>query len=204
VAGGDPTGIGPNNVSNGETKVEAHRVATRLIEEEGLPCVIVQPGGVYGPDDHSELGNMINQVLKGRLPLIPFPEMGMNTVHVDDVAAGMLLALDKGKPGEAYALGGQITTLRELLQTVARVGGKRAPRWALPAILIKASAPFGRVVGPVMGFPPNLRELIRSSDGVTFWARHDKAIAELGYSPRSLETGLRDMLAAEGRLPTAA
>jgi hypothetical protein len=60
------------------------------------------------------------------------------------------------------------------------------------------------VVGPVLGFPPNLREMIRSSDGVTFWARHDKAMAELGYSPRSLEPGLRDMLAAEGRLPGAA
>jgi nucleoside-diphosphate-sugar epimerase len=186
-----------------ETKAKAHELARRLIEEEGVPCVIVQPGGVYGPQDHSELGNMMNQVLKGRLPLIPFPEMGMNAVHVEDVATGVLLALDKGKPGEAYVLGGQIVTLRELLQTVARVGGKRAPKRALPAVLIKASAPFGRVVGPVMGFPPNLRELISSSDGVTFWARHDKAMAELGYSPRALEPGLRDTLAAEGRLPAA-
>ena len=186
-----------------ETKVAAHRIAERLIGE-GLPCVIVQPGGVYGPEDHSELGNMMSQVLRGRLPLIPFPEMGMNMVHVEDVAAGVLLALDRGKAGEAYVLGGQITTMRELLQTVARVGGKRPPRWALPAVLIKASAPFGRVVGPIMGFQPNLREMIRSSDGVTFWARHDKAMRELDYSPRSLEPGVRDMLRAEGKLPAAA
>ena len=51
-----------------------------------------------------------------------------------------------------------------------------------------------------MGQPPNLRELISSADGVTFWAKHDKAIAELGYSPRGLEAGLRETLAAEGKL----
>ena len=64
--------------------------------------------------------------------------------------------------------------------------------------------PFGPLVGKVMGQGPNLRELISSADNVTFWAKHDKAMAELGYSPRGLEQGLRDMLEAEGRLPAAA
>jgi len=70
--------------------------------------------------------------------------------------------------------------------------------------LMKLMTPVGPVVGRLMGQPPNLRELISSADGVTFWAKHDKAIAELGYSPRGLEQGLRDMLAAEGNLPAAA
>ena len=61
--------------------------------------------------------------------------------------------------------------------------------------------PIGPVVGKVMGQGPNLGELISSADGVTFWAKHDKAIAELGYSPRGLEQGLHDTLEAEGRLP---
>jgi hypothetical protein len=74
----------------------------------------------------------------------------------------------------------------------------------MPTAVIKASAPFGRVIGPLLGFPPNMRELISSSDGVTFWAKDDKARADLGYSPRGLEQGLRDMLEAEGRLPAAA
>jgi nucleoside-diphosphate-sugar epimerase len=56
-----------------ETKVEAHRLAKRLIAEEGLPCVIVQPGGVYGPDDHSAVGRQMNQFLAGRMPLLAFP-----------------------------------------------------------------------------------------------------------------------------------
>jgi dihydroflavonol-4-reductase len=184
-----------------QTKYQAHQIAKRLIAEEGLPCVIVQPGGVYGPDDHSEIGNQLNQFLAGRMPLLAFPDLGFNLVHVEDVATGVLLALDKGKTGEAYVLGGQITTMRELIGTLAKVAGKRPPRGTLPTGLIKAMAPFGPVVGKVMGTGPNLREIIASADGVTFWAKHDKAIAELGYSPRGLEQGLRDMLAAEGRLP---
>jgi nucleoside-diphosphate-sugar epimerase len=184
-----------------QTKYQAHQIAKRLIAEEDLPCVIVQPGGVYGPDDHSEIGNQLNQFLAGRMPLLAFPDLGFNLVHVEDVATGVLLALDKGKTGESYVLGGQITTMRELIGTLAKVAGKRPPRGTLPAGLIKAMAPFGPVVGKVMGTGPNLREIIASADGVTFWAKHDKAIAELGYSPRGLEQGLRDMLAAEGRLP---
>ena len=187
-----------------QTKYEAHRVAKRLSAEEGLPCVIVQPGGVYGPRDHSSLGQLMNQFLAGRLPALTFPDAGFNMVHVDDVAGGVLLALDNGKVGDAYVLGGQITTMREIIDTLARVAGRRPPRLTVPSPVIKAMAPFGPLVGKVMGQPPNLRELISSADGVTFWAKHDKAMSDLGYSPRSLEPGLRDMLAAEGKLPAAA
>jgi nucleoside-diphosphate-sugar epimerase len=183
-----------------QTKYEAHQIAERLIAEEGLPCVIVQPGGVYGPDDHSAIGQQINQFLAGRMPMIAFPDLGMNMVHVEDVAAGILLALDKGVPGEAYVLGGEITTMRELIATVGRVAGREPPKRAIPTPLLRAMTPVGGLVGKIMGQPTNLRELISSADGVTFWAKHDKAIAELGYSPRGLEAGLRDTLAAEGKL----
>jgi len=184
-----------------ETKVEAHRLARRLIADEGLPCVIVQPGGVYGPDDHSAIGRQMNQFLAGKMPLIAFPDLGFNMVHVDDVADGVLLALDDGKVGEAYVLGGQITTMRELIQTLAEVADRKAPRRAMPTPLMKAMTPLGPVVGKVMNQGPNLRELISSADEVTFWAKHDKAMAELGYSPRGLEQGLRDTLEAQGKLP---
>jgi nucleoside-diphosphate-sugar epimerase len=180
-----------------QTKFEAHRVAKRLIADEALPCVIVQPGGVYGPNDHSSLGQLMNQFLAGRLPALAFPDLGLNAVHVDDVAAGILLALDEGRVGESYVLGGQITTMREIIETLARVSGRRAPRVTIPTPLIKAMTPIGPLVGKVMGQPPNLRELISASDGVTYWAKHDKAMSELKYSPRALEQGLRDTLAAE-------
>jgi dihydroflavonol-4-reductase len=166
--------------------------------------VIVQPGAVYGPDDHSSVGQLMEQFLAGRLPALTFPDTGFNMVHVDDVAGGVLLALDKGSVGESYILGGQITTMRELIDTLGTVAGRSPPRFSVPTGLIKLMTPFGPLVGKAMGQPPNLRELISSADGVTFWAKHDKAIAELGYSPRGLEQGLRDMLEAEGKLPVAA
>jgi dihydroflavonol-4-reductase len=184
-----------------ETKHEAHRLAKRLISQEGLPCVIVQPGGVYGPRDHSAVGRQMNQFLAGRMPLLAFPELGLNMVHVEDVADGVLLALDKGELGEAYVLGGELTTMRELMEMLARVSGRKAPRRALPTVMLKAMTPLGPAIGKVMRQGPNLSELISSGDGVTFWAKHDKAMSELGYSPRGLEQGLRDMLQAEGRLP---
>jgi dihydroflavonol-4-reductase len=186
------------------TKVEAHRLAKQLITEAGLPAVIVQPGGVYGPNDHSAIGNQINQFLAGRLPLLPFPETGFNMVYVEDVADGVLLALDKGGIGESYILGGEITTMRGLMDTLGRVADRKPPKRAMPTGLLKALTPLGPVVGKVMGQPPNLRELISTADNVTFWAKHDKAMAELGYSPRGLEQGLRETLAAEDKLPAAA
>lgn len=184
------------------TKTEAHRLAKQRIAD-GAPIVIVQPGGVYGPDDHSELGNIIDQTVSGKLKLLMFPDAGFTFVHVDDVAAGIVAALDRGKPGQSYILGGQLGTMRDLIETSARVAGVKAPTREMPGALIKASIPIGPVVGKLMGFPPNLRELVDSADGVTFWATCDKAKSELGYDPRELEQGLRDTFEAEGRATAA-
>ncbi|MBA3864888.1 MAG: NAD-dependent epimerase/dehydratase family protein [Solirubrobacterales bacterium] len=186
-----------------QTKWEAHRVAKRLIGE-GLPCVIVQPGGVYGPGDTSSIAELLNQFLAGKMPLLPFPELGICLSHVEDIASGILLALDLGKAGESYVISGPATTVREAIGIVAEVTGKVAPKRAMPVGLMKAMIPVGPLVGKLMGQPPNLRELISSADGVTFWASYDKAKAELGYEPRPLEQGLRQMLEVEGRVPAAA
>lgn len=181
------------------TKWEAHLVAKRLIAD-GLPCTIVQPGGVYGPGDTSSIANLLDQFFSGRMPLIPFPDLGICLTHVEDIAAGVLLALDEGQPGEAYVLSGPVATVREAIAMVAQLSGRRAPKRAIPTPLMKAMIPIGPLVGKAMGQPPNLRELISSADGVTFWASHEKATRELGYQPRGLEEGLRAMLEVEGRL----
>jgi nucleoside-diphosphate-sugar epimerase len=184
-----------------ETKVEAHRVAKRMIED-GLPGVIVQPGGVYGPGDTSQVADLLQQFLAGKLPLMPFPELGICLAHVEDTAAGILLALDKGKVGEAYVLAGPVATMREAIETVAGLTGRRAPKHAMPVPLLKAMIPIGPLVGKLMGQPPNLRELIASGDGVTFWASHEKASRELGFAPRGIEEGLRQTLEADERFPS--
>ncbi|MEA2646928.1 MAG: hypothetical protein QOE92_2011 [Chloroflexota bacterium] len=181
-----------------ETKHGAHKVAKALMEK-GLPCVIIQPGGVYGPDDPSPQGKLFKQFLDGKLPAMMFPDTGFNMVHRDDVAAGILLALDKGKPGEAYVLGGELTTIRRLIETLAEVSGRKAPRFTVPSLMIKAMVPLGPVIGPALGQGPNLGEIVKAADNVTYWAKDDKARRELGYSPRGMKEGLRDMLEAEGR-----
>lgn len=199
---GGPLGDGTTSWYE-RTKVEAHRVAMRL-REQGLPLVIVQPGGVYGPGDHSQLGNIVHQFVNGKLPAMAFPDLGINFVHRDDVVAGILLALDKGRSGDAYILGGEIATAQKFVETLAHITGRKPPRITMPTVILKMSAPLGPLFAPKLGFPPNLRELISASDGVTYWARHDKAVRELGYAPRPLEQGLRDTLQAEGLLEPAA
>ena len=178
-----------------ETKYRSHQIAKDRIAK-GAPIVIVQPGGVYGPGDHSELGNFIDQTRTGKLRAKAFPRLGFNLVYIDDVADGILLALDKGVAGESYVLGGEIARMDDLISKTAELSGRKAPKATLPVALMKMSAPLGPVVGPVMGFPPNFGEAIRASDGVTYWAGHDKAMRELGYTPRDLETGLRQTLDA--------
>jgi nucleoside-diphosphate-sugar epimerase len=178
-----------------ETKYLSHQVAKERIAK-GAPIVIVQPGGVYGPDDHSEVGNVIDQTRSGKLKALPFAGLGMNLVYVDDVADGILLAHDKGTAGESYVLGGEIATMRDLVQKVADIAGRKPPKRELPSGVIKLVAPAGPMVGKMMGFPPNFRELISASDGVTYWAKDDKARQALGYSPRDLDTGLRQTLYA--------
>jgi len=187
-----------------ETKLEAHRIAKRMIVEENLPCTIVQPGGVYGPDDTSQIADLLEQFFAGRMPLLPFPELGICLTHVEDIAAGILLALDKAAAGETYVLSGPVTTMRDAIETVAGLSDRKAPKHAVPVPLMKAMTPIGPLVGKLMGQPPNLRELISSADGVTFWASHEKATRELGYSPRGMEEGLRQTLEADDRFPTPA
>jgi nucleoside-diphosphate-sugar epimerase len=186
-----------------QTKWEAHGVAKRMMETEGLPAVIVQPGGVYGPGDSSSTAALIDQFLDGKMPLIPFPDCGLCLSHVEDIATGILLGLDKGKAGETYVISGPAVTIRDAVGAVAKVSGRKAPKRAMPTALMKALTPIGPLVGKLMGQPPNLRELIASADGVTFWATYEKAGRELGYSPRGLEQGLRETLEAEGKIPAA-
>src|SRR4051794_16371487 len=177
-----------------ETKLEAHDIAIELARR-GLPVVIVQPGGVYGPGDPSALGENLAKVARGKLPLLPFPDLGMTMVHRDDVADGILLALDKGRLGESYVLAGDVVTVRDISERIASLAGRRGPVADMPTWAVRAIAPLGPVIGPMMGLPPNFRELISTSAGVTFWARADKARSELGFSPRPLEDGLTELVA---------
>jgi dihydroflavonol-4-reductase len=178
-----------------ETKHLAHQAARRRIAE-GYPIVVVQPGVVYGPGDRSEIGGQMRLAASGRLRFVSFPGLGFNAVYVDDVAEGILLAHDRGRIGEAYVLGGELSTMRELVARTARAAGRRPPRLTMPTALMRTLVPIGPLVGRLTGTAPNLRELISASHGVTYWASDEKARRELGYAPRSLDEGLRETVAA--------
>ncbi len=182
-----------------ETKALAHREALKLAAE-GLPLVIIQPGGVYGPGDESALGQVILKYAKRQLPALMFPDLGLTVVHRDDIAAGIVLGLDKGRSGQAYVMGGDIETIRSVVATEARILDRGVPKLVIPAGLFKALHPVGKLVGPVFGAGPNLREVVTSADGVTYWASSEKAKSELGYQSRGLEEGLRQTLEAESLL----
>ncbi|HYM53062.1 MAG TPA: NAD-dependent epimerase/dehydratase family protein [Candidatus Dormibacteraeota bacterium] len=176
-----------------ETKYLAHLAAEGRIAT-GAPILIAIPCMVYGPGDHSQVGATVAQAMAGRLPVINAPELGGSLVHVDDLAAGILLVHDKGTIGEQYVLGGEIATLREVVRRAAALAGKRPPLLSTPSWLLHAVTPLGGLLGRVLAGAPNVAEMVRASDGVTYWATDAKARVQLGYAPRDLEAGLRTLL----------
>jgi dihydroflavonol-4-reductase len=182
------------------TKIQAHRLVRRTATS-GLPVVTVLPSTFYGPGDSSQVGQIMRQFLDGRAPLMLFPDTaGFSLVHVDDVAAGILLALDSGELGQEYIIGGEITTMRALMRRLAELAGRPVPERALPPFVLRRVLPQAKRLAHNMGFPPDVREAVAGLDGYTYWASHAKAARELGYQPRSLRDGLRQTLAAEERL----
>ncbi len=180
-----------------ETKYRAHEAALKLIAG-GAPIVIVQPGQVYGPNDHSLAGAQLEQAHAGKLRFLVNPSAGLAWAHVDDVAAAIVAALDGGRVGEAYSIAGECLRVWEAIAIAARVGGRKPPKRTLPTGLLRLIAPLNDRLGGLPGLPGNIAEIIRSSDGVTYWATHDKAAHELDFHPRSLEQGIADTLAPRG------
>ncbi len=168
-----------------ETKTLAHRMAEGF-NAHGLPVVIAQPGQIYGPGDHSGIGALLRRAAAGKLPVLAFGDLGLSFVHVDDVAAGIVGALDRGRPGQSYVLGGEIARLRDAVRIAARLGGRPAPRLEVPARILRFAARLR----------PDVAEVVRSADGVTFWATDAKARTELGYEARSLREGFVSYLSS--------
>jgi dihydroflavonol-4-reductase len=169
-----------------ETKYGAHEVAEQRIRM-GAPIVIVLPSQVYGPGDRTGFGEQIRLAYEGRLPYRALTGVRIGLVHSDDLAQGIVAALDRGRVGERYNLSGPETSLGEAEAIAARLGGKGLRRLRIPDGALRALAPLGRVVGQ-----QNLGEVVSASAGVTYLFSAAKAQAELGFAARDIETGLRD------------
>jgi dihydroflavonol-4-reductase len=181
-----------------ETKYLAH-VATESRIEAGAPIVIVQPGTTYGRHDHSGVGAQLRAAFDGTAPFIAFGELGISPTHVDDLAAGIIAALDRGRIGEAYILAGQNLTMRDAMRIAATAAGRKPPRLSIPTTVLRIGAWLAPNAGASFGLPPDLREIVRAAAGVSFWASSAKAAAELGYATRDFATGVVDAFGRSSR-----
>jgi dihydroflavonol-4-reductase len=177
------------------SKVEAERVVEEMIAEQGMPAVIVNPSTPIGPRDikPTPTGRIIVEAASGRMPA--FVDTGLNLVHVDDVAAGHLLALEKGRTGESYILGGENVSLKEMLAIIAELSGRSAPRFRLPRWPLFPLAAAAEAAARLTGKEPFLtRDALRMAGHHMFFTSA-RAERELGYQARPHRLALEDALA---------
>lgn len=174
------------------SKVLAERLVDSMVSESKLPAVIVNPSTPIGPRDvrPTPTGRIVVEAASGRMPA--FVDTGLNLVHVDDVAAGHVAALRKGRIGERYILGGENMTLGTMLAEIASIAGRRAPTTKLPRSLIFPLAHAAEAIAKI-----TKREPFVTVDGLRMakykmYFSSDKADRELSYKHRPVADALSD------------
>lgn len=176
------------------SKVAAERLVETMIQRDGLPAVIVNPSTPIGPRDvrPTPTGRIIVEAASGRMP--GFVDTGLNLAHVDDVAAGHVAALERGRIGERYILGGDNVFLADMLADIARLVGRRPPKLKLPRTMLYPLAYGAELMASVRGVEPFI-----TMDGLRLARHHmffddSKARRELGYVSRPYREGLADAI----------
>ena len=177
------------------SKVAAERLVEAMIQRDGLQAVIVNPSTPIGPRDvrPTPTGRIIVEAASGRMPA--FVDTGLNLAHVDDVAAGHIAALERGRIGERYILGGDNVLLGDMLADIAWLVGRRPPTVKLPLTMLYPIAYGAEVLARLRGVEPFI-----TSDGLRMARHHmffddSKARRELGYASRPYVEGLTDAIA---------
>jgi dihydroflavonol-4-reductase len=177
------------------SKYLAEEAMRKRAAELGFSLVVVNPSTPIGPGDvkPTPTGRIIVDAAAGRIPA--FVDTGLNLVHVDDVARGHLLALEHGRPGERYVLGGADMTLEAILAMVAKHCGRRAPKIRLPRAGVYPVAVVSEIIARFTGKEPRV-----TLDGLRMAKKHmyfssAKAERELGYTWRPPEQAIVDALA---------
>jgi dihydroflavonol-4-reductase len=176
------------------SKILAERAVERMIERDGLPAVIVNPSTPIGPRDvkPTPTGRIIVEAATGKIPA--FVDTGLNLVHVDDVAAGHFLALERGRIGERYILGGENLPLQQMLADIAGMVGRKAPTIALPRWPLYPIALGAEAVARVTKREPFVTvDALRMSKNKMYFTSA-KAERELGYRARPYREGLKDAI----------
>jgi len=181
-------------------------VAERLVEAmvaDGLPAVIVNPSTPIGPRDvkPTPTGRIIVEAANGKMPA--FVDSGLNLAHVDDVAAGHLLAMEHGQIGERYILGGTDVSLGQMLADIAAIIGRRPPTIHIPRAPLFPLAWINEQVARVTGKDPFLTVDSLKMAAHNMYFTSARAEHELGYRARPYVEALRDAIdwfRAEGRI----
>ncbi len=177
------------------SKFLAERAVETLVRDEGLPAVIVSPAAPVGPRDvkPTPTGRTLLDASRGRMPA--FVDTGLCIVHVDDVAAGHLLAHARGEVGRRYILGGENMTLREILAEVARLCGRPPPRVRIPHGVVMPLAWGSHLWAWLSGGEPAIPvDGVRMARKRMFFSSA-RAERELGYAPRPATQAIADALA---------
>lgn len=180
------------------TKWEAHFEVAKPMMEDGLPLVIVLPGGVYGPHDklYGSGRAVFRDYLTGDLPMIP-RDWALPMDHAGDIAQAHIRAMEVGESGEEYIVASEARTMPEVLDCAEEITGIPAPR-AVPDAIFGGLATIMRGTERIITPPEGLEaELLDFLAGRQFTVDNTKAKRELGLEFRSLEDGMRDYLAWE-------
>lgn len=204
--GTEDTPVHPNAIIGAykQSKYEAEQAVRALARDEGVPVVIVNPSAPVGPRDikPTPTGKMVLDAAAGRMPA--YVETGLNIVHVDDVATGHALALEKGRIGEAYILGGENMGMAHLLAMIDDVVGRGVVKRT--KLSTKALWPLAWMAEKRARFfelePRMSRDMLAMAQKQMFFSS-DKARNELGYAPRAARLAVVDAVAwfqANGKL----
>ncbi len=176
------------------SKYIAEQELLKLVAQEQLPIIIVNPSTPVGPRDikPTPTGRIILDTLNRRMPA--YVDTGLNIVHVDDVAQGHMLAFEKGDYGERYILGGEDMTLKAILDEICMIAELKPPRIRLPHNAILPIAWIAERWAGVTGKEPIVTvDSIKMSKKNMFFSS-EKAINKLGYKSRPAREGFADAI----------
>ena len=180
------------------TKWVAHYAVAMPMVKEGLPLVTVMPGLVYGPGDTSSVHETFVQYLQRKLPMVP-AQTTYCWAHVDDIARGHILAMEKGTAGEEYIIAGPVARVVEVLEIAEKITAVPAPRLHPSFGAIRAMASLMGILEKVIPLPESYTAESLRVTTATYLGSNEKARRELGYTLRPLEEGLRETLLYEMR-----
>ena len=159
--------------------------------------MIVQPGLVYGPGDTSSVRTMFRQFLTRKLPLIP-TKTAFSWGHVEDIARGHLLAMERGQPGRNYFLAGPAHTFEHAIAIAREITGIPGPRRRVSPGVLRGAAKISGMLERVLRMPPEYTEEgLRVLAGTTYLGSPARAQTELGWTVRPLREGVRETLRHE-------